>query len=89
MAKHSKSFSLVDAISIGVGRMQRNFAPMRRQVEMWRAQQLTNATAKDHIPGVHRGRPGGSEAPGAASPPIVTLRRSTKTESVECLYLSV
>lgn len=37
MAKHSKSFSLVYAISIGVGRMQRNFASMGRQVEMWHA----------------------------------------------------
>jgi Domain of unknown function (DUF932) len=46
LAKHSKSFSLVDAISVGVDRMQRNFEPMRRQVETWRAQQLTNATAK-------------------------------------------
>jgi hypothetical protein len=46
LAKHSKSFSLVDAISVGVDRMQRNFEPMRRQVETWRAQQLTNDTAK-------------------------------------------
>jgi hypothetical protein len=46
LAKHSRSFSLVDAISVGVDRMQRSFEPMRRQVEMWRKQQLTNATAK-------------------------------------------
>jgi uncharacterized protein (TIGR03435 family) len=46
LAKHSKSFSLVDAISVGVDRMQRNFEPMRRQVETWQAQQLTIATAK-------------------------------------------
>lgn len=46
VAKHSKSFSLVDAISVGVDRMQRNFEPMRQQVEIWRAQQLTSATAK-------------------------------------------
>ena len=46
LAKHSKSFSLVDAISVGVDRMQRNFEPMRRQVETWQAQQLTSATAK-------------------------------------------
>jgi hypothetical protein len=35
-AKHSKSFSLVDAISVGVDRMQWNFEPMRKQVEAWR-----------------------------------------------------
>ncbi|MGO9229094.1 MAG: DUF932 domain-containing protein [Bryobacteraceae bacterium] len=46
LARHSKSFSLVDAILIGVDRMQRSFEPMRRQVETWRAQQLTTATAK-------------------------------------------
>jgi hypothetical protein len=28
LAKHSKSFSLVDCISVGVDRMQRNFEPM-------------------------------------------------------------
>jgi len=37
---------LVDAISVGIDRMQRNFEPMRRQVETWRAQQLNTATAK-------------------------------------------
>src|SRR5438132_13815585 len=36
LAKHSKRFSLEDALSIGVDRMQRNFQPMRRQVERWR-----------------------------------------------------
>ena len=29
LAKHSKSFSLVDGLSVGVDRMQRNFEPMR------------------------------------------------------------
>jgi hypothetical protein len=33
LAKHSKSFSLIDCVSVGVDRMQRNFEPMRRQVE--------------------------------------------------------
>jgi hypothetical protein len=46
LAKHSKNFSLEDSLSIGVDRMQRNFEPMRRQVESWRAQQLSTATAK-------------------------------------------
>jgi hypothetical protein len=30
LAKHSKSFSLIDCISVGVDRMQRNFEPMRK-----------------------------------------------------------
>jgi hypothetical protein len=46
LAKHSKHFSLEDSLSVGVDRMQRNFEPMRRQVETWRAQQLSTATAK-------------------------------------------
>jgi len=46
LAKHSKSFSLVDAISVGVDRMQRNFEPMRQQVEAWQRQQLSASTAK-------------------------------------------
>jgi hypothetical protein len=46
LAKHSKSFSLVDAISVGVDRMQRNFEPMRKQVEVWRQAELTDVTAK-------------------------------------------
>jgi hypothetical protein len=32
LAKHSKSFSLIDCISVGVDRMQRNFEPMGKQV---------------------------------------------------------
>jgi hypothetical protein len=46
LAKHSKRFSLEDALSIGVDRMQRNFEPMRRQVEGWRSQQLSAEVAK-------------------------------------------
>jgi hypothetical protein len=37
LAKHSKHLSLEDTLSIGVDRMQRNFEPMRKQVEDWRA----------------------------------------------------
>jgi hypothetical protein len=46
LAKHSKSFSLIDAISVGVDRMQRNFEPMRQQVELWRQTALSAVTAK-------------------------------------------
>jgi hypothetical protein len=46
LAKHSKNFSLEDSLSVGVDRMQRNFEPMRRQVESWQAQQLSPAAAK-------------------------------------------
>jgi hypothetical protein len=46
LAKHSKSFSLIDCFSVGVDRMQRNFEPMRRQVEVWQGSELTDVTAK-------------------------------------------
>jgi hypothetical protein len=35
LAKHAKSLSLIDCISAGVDRMQRNFEPMGKQVEKW------------------------------------------------------
>ncbi len=46
LAKHSKRFSLEDALSIGVDRMQRNFEPMRQQVERWRVEQISAEAAK-------------------------------------------
>jgi hypothetical protein len=46
LAKHSKHFNLMDAIDIGLGRMQRNFEPMRKQVEGWQQSQLTDDQAK-------------------------------------------
>src|SRR6266436_2976674 len=46
LAKHSKNFSLQDSLSIGVDRMQRNFEPMRRQVEALRTSQLSDEAAK-------------------------------------------
>jgi hypothetical protein len=46
LAKHSKSFSLIDCISVGVDCMQRNFEPMRKQVETWQRSELTDVTAK-------------------------------------------
>jgi len=46
LAKHSKSFSLIDCISVGVDRMQRNFELMRKQVETWQLSELTDVTVK-------------------------------------------
>jgi len=45
LAKHSKSFSLIDCVSVGVDRMQRNFEPMRKRVEAWQRSELTDVTA--------------------------------------------
>ncbi len=46
LAKHTKHLSLVDILSVGVDRMQRNFEPMRKQVEVWKGTRLPNDTAK-------------------------------------------
>ena len=46
LAKHSKYFSLQNALSIGVDEMQRNFDAMRQQVDSWRESQLTEVQAK-------------------------------------------
>ena len=45
-AKHSKHFSLEDSLAVGVDRMQRNFGPLKQQVEEWQALQLSTASAK-------------------------------------------
>jgi len=46
LAKHSKSFNLIDTLAVGVDRIQRNFEPMQRQVEYWRQAQITDERAK-------------------------------------------
>jgi hypothetical protein len=46
LAKHSKNFSLQNALSIGVDEMQRNFNGMRAQVEVWKQSQLSDVAAK-------------------------------------------
>jgi hypothetical protein len=46
LAKHSKNFSLVDAVSIGVDRMQRNFEPLARHIELVRRAPITDDAAK-------------------------------------------
>jgi hypothetical protein len=46
LAKHSKNLSIVDSLAIGVDRIQRNFEPLRRQVEIWRSRQITDEQAK-------------------------------------------
>lgn len=45
-AKHSKHFSLRNALSVGVDQMQRNFDGMRTQVETWRSTQLGDVSVK-------------------------------------------
>lgn len=46
LAKHSKCFSVIHCMSVGVDILQRNFEPMRKQVEPWERSELTDFTAK-------------------------------------------
>jgi hypothetical protein len=46
LAKHSNSFDLIDAISIGVDKAQRNFEPLQKTVSDWKANQLSGSQAK-------------------------------------------
>src|SRR3981081_4652866 len=46
LAKHTKHFGLVDAMSVGVDRMQRNFDPMRRQITTWKESLISEDEAK-------------------------------------------
>jgi hypothetical protein len=46
LAKHSKNFLLEDSLAVGVDRMQRDFGPLKRQVEGWQSTQLAEASAK-------------------------------------------
>jgi hypothetical protein len=46
LAKHTKHLSLVDILSVGVDRVQRNFEPMRKQVETWKGTRLLDDIAK-------------------------------------------
>ena len=46
LAKHTKNLSLVDILAVGVDRMQRNFDPMRKQVQAWKGTRLPDESAK-------------------------------------------
>ena len=46
LAKHTKHLSLVDVLSIGIDRIQRNFEPMKKQVKAWKATRIPDEAAK-------------------------------------------
>ena len=72
LAKHSKNFLLEDSLAVGVDRIQRNFGPLKEQVERWQSTQLADASAKLlHLPSLHRGGNGIPQASGKASARLV------------------
>lgn len=46
LAKHSASMNLIDLVSVGVDKMQRNFEPLKRQVDLWQKRGITDDQAK-------------------------------------------
>lgn len=46
LAKHTKNFNLLQALSYGVDQMQRNFEPMVKGVELWQGSQISDVTAR-------------------------------------------
>lgn len=44
--KHSKRLDLIDVVSIGVDKIQRNFDPLRRQITEWQERPLADEKAK-------------------------------------------
>ena len=46
LAKHSKNLNLVDLISIGVDKIQRNFEPLQQQINSWQNYWLDDKDAK-------------------------------------------
>jgi hypothetical protein len=47
LAKHTAKFSLVDALAVGIDRIQRNFEPLRKQVEFWKNQEISDIQVKN------------------------------------------
>jgi hypothetical protein len=65
LAKHRKSFNLIDTLAVGVDRIQRNFEPLQRQLETWRQTQITDDRAKLILYWRCRGRTRGAKKPAA------------------------
>lgn len=46
LAKHSASMNLIDLVSVGVDKMQRNFEPLRTQVDFWQSTPISDDDAR-------------------------------------------
>ncbi len=49
LAKHSKSLNLIDLVSVGVDKIQRNFEPLKTQIRDWHDYRLDDRNAKEII----------------------------------------
>ena len=46
LAKHTANFNLIDAVAVGVDKIQRNFAALTKQINAWKAEQISNDAAR-------------------------------------------
>jgi len=49
LRKHTKAMELTDLVAVGVEKIQRNFDPMARRIEEWKARALPDTRAKSLI----------------------------------------
>jgi hypothetical protein len=46
LAKHSRRLELIDVISVGVDKMQRNFEPLKQTITQWKSRSVSDSEAK-------------------------------------------
>ena len=46
LAKHSRRLELLDLVSVGVDKMQRNFEPLKQTIERWKSQTISGSEAR-------------------------------------------
>src|SRR5882724_9313206 len=78
------SFNLIDTLSVGVDRIQRNFEPLQHQIETWRKTQITDDTAKLILYSAFID--GKLEAPRSLLPDVHRLYFEPHVEPVERLH---
>lgn len=96
LAKHSKSFSLIDCVSVRVDRRWRNLQPMRKQIQAWQRSELTDVTAKVVIyEAFVEGRLGGAEASCTDRTRLVfrigarRIPESDDLEPLQCVHIGI
>ena len=47
--KHTKNFDHMEVVDAAIGKMQRNFGPMKRQIDAWQNHQLPDIAARELI----------------------------------------
>src|SRR5713226_654707 len=89
LAKHTRSFNLIDTLAVGVDRIERSFEPMRRQVEDWRQAQITDERAKLILYSWKRQGPSFRCTPVVLPTGVRRVLAADDVESFQCVYLRI